>query len=330
MTTIGLLAAVGISQTPLFFRYRTVADIPSKLFLERRKIWVRLLRTEESTRRTIEETQTQGSAIRIKARHLSPWEVILPKAIWEVWLRFHPAAAVGVRLQDNPRETLTVQVAGLTSTTSDYDTAWLDSLAKHHPFMTLELLGRRLGSSSTEEQRNSRLYNGTTLSHHHTLVPQKRVIPGFERKSHRDNHDTLAQQIAVGRLYYRPQPQLFATDLGLHMVRWGHANPSNGGLYGDEKEETPSILSSSSSTSDSTRERRRAGVVDTTESVQDLQKDVKYMEQLVQAEYTAAREARGQWADPGVRSRRRDIVEEVEFQATATFWQKLWRRLRGG
>jgi hypothetical protein len=40
---IGLLAAYGISHSPLFFRYKTVADIPSHLFLRRRKIKCRLV-----------------------------------------------------------------------------------------------------------------------------------------------------------------------------------------------------------------------------------------------------------------------------------------------
>jgi hypothetical protein len=42
-TGIGLLAAYGISHSPLFFRYKTVADIPSHYFLRRRKIKCRLV-----------------------------------------------------------------------------------------------------------------------------------------------------------------------------------------------------------------------------------------------------------------------------------------------
>ena len=70
---------------------------------------------------------------------------------------------------------------------------------------------------------------------------------------------------------------------------------------------------------------------DTTESVRDLQADAADMQQLAAAEYEAARESRGQWADASIRHARPDVVQEVEFQTQAAWWQKLWRRLvRGG
>jgi hypothetical protein len=51
---IGLLAAYGITHSPLFFRFRTVADIPSHYFFRRRKIRCRLVAAanETSGRRT--------------------------------------------------------------------------------------------------------------------------------------------------------------------------------------------------------------------------------------------------------------------------------------
>jgi hypothetical protein len=70
-------------------------------------------------------------------------------------------------------------------------------------------------------------------------------------------------------------------------------------------------------------------VVDTSDSLKDLEKDTKYMQKLEQAEYLAAKESHGMWSDPQVRSDRKDIVEEIEFEAKATVLQKLWRWLRG-
>jgi hypothetical protein len=69
--------------------------------------------------------------------------------------------------------------------------------------------------------------------------------------------------------------------------------------------------------------------VDASENLVDLRADAQYLQDLAAAEYEAAAERRGLWADPTFRQERSDVVAEVEFQATASFWQKLWRRFRG-
>jgi hypothetical protein len=70
-------------------------------------------------------------------------------------------------------------------------------------------------------------------------------------------------------------------------------------------------------------------IVDSSDNVDDLKKDIKYMNQLDKAEYQAAKESEGMWADPFVRASRQDLVEEVTFQNEANWFQKIWRWLRG-
>ena len=302
--TIGALTVYGISQTPLFFRYRTVADIPSTLFRGRRKIKGRLLRSSTAT--------DANQPIRVHVRHLSPLERVLSKRLFDALLKWHPAAAVGVRPQDNKRDLLQVEIAGIRSTeyylssgssssSSAYDAPgeWLNRLAANHTVVTMQLLGRRVVWNPPNEQSASSLPEA-----------KKRQIPGLSTGN--SITDENANQIAVARLYYRPKPtQLFPTDLAYSMVRWGRADICANGLYG---------------THASSNER----LLDTTQDVKDVQADAKYMDELAKAEYQAAAETRGMWADSSIRQKRSDLLAEVDFQEKATLWQKLWRRLRGG
>lgn len=291
LTTIGLLTAYGISQTPLFFRYRTVADIPSTLFRARVTLRGRLMHCP---------TTAAGQPLRCRLRHLSPLESWLPKPTWQALLRFYPA----IRPADHARETLLVEVAGLQSTeyyqsVTDPPGAWWERLARDRTAVSVQLLGRRVIAQNHK--------NNTTTSDR----PTKRQIPGLSSPD--SLHDESAEHIAIARLYYRPKPtQLWATDLAHHMVRAGRANVASDGLYG----------TASSSHADRP--------LDTTDSVAALQADVTYVQRLAQAEYEAAAESRGQWADPAIRQAQPEVVAEGEFQSKASVWQKLWRHVRGG
>jgi hypothetical protein len=115
-------------------------------------------------------------------------------------------------------------------------------------------------------------------------------------------------QTAVCRLRYRPGKSFFRVDLGQSLVRYGRATISSAGMHVPDESVT---------------------VVDTSESLKDLEEDTKYMQKLEQAEYLAAKGSHGMFSDAQVRSDRKDIVEEIEFEAKATVIQKLWRWLRG-
>ncbi|OEU15534.1 hypothetical protein FRACYDRAFT_269406 [Fragilariopsis cylindrus CCMP1102] len=71
-------------------------------------------------------------------------------------------------------------------------------------------------------------------------------------------------------------------------------------------------------------------IVDTSKRIQDIRNDVKYLDRLTMVEFQAAQKKIGIWSLPEVRKMKKDIIDEVDFQAKATLLQKLWRMIRGG
>jgi hypothetical protein len=69
--------------------------------------------------------------------------------------------------------------------------------------------------------------------------------------------------------------------------------------------------------------------LDASERIQDLLKDVQYLDRLSKSEFEAANATIGMWSVPEVRASKREVVEEVEFQTKGNPFQKLWRWFRG-
>jgi len=386
---IGLLAAYGVSRSPLCFRYRTAADVPSQSFRNRKSLKCRLVRTKEQVPTTASSTfpspwtsiqqqqqqlqqqqpppHVEGVPIRCLARHLSPIERILPRS-WQDWfLRSHPSARARgfgtkqekrlLRLDECDDELLEIELAGI-RTPPDYFSyeeepgEWFRKLVnERRPVVTCQLLARRAevgsngGNGNDDDSNNiSAIARRATISGGRT---KKRKIPGLDdgnRNNSRDSerggnngndsaanataygpnrhHQLLRNQVAICKLYYRPNPfQLFSTDLAESMVMSGRAAVASddGGLYAHSLEDGTD------------KKKVKERIVDATPSVDALRDDAAYLTRLGQAEYRAAAEKRGMWSDLNVRETRRDVVEEAEFQANATVWQKLWRRVvKGG
>lgn len=114
------------------------------------------------------------------------------------------------------------------------------------------------------------------------------------------------EQTAVCHIRYRPGGDFFRKDLAESLVCHGRA----------------SIASSMFVTLENWT------MLDTSDRVEDLRKDTKYIKRLEEAEYKAATESVGMWADPLVRDSRQDLVEEITFQREANVLQKVWRWLR--
>lgn len=113
------------------------------------------------------------------------------------------------------------------------------------------------------------------------------------------------EQTAVARVSFRPGGHLFRRDMAESLVRHGRA----------------SILSGMFVSLDNWV------ILDTSDRVEDLKKDAKYMNRLEKAEYEAAKEEVGMWTDELVRDDRRDLVDEITFQTEASLFQKAWRWL---
>jgi hypothetical protein len=121
------------------------------------------------------------------------------------------------------------------------------------------------------------------------------------------NRPASEEQTAVCQIRYRAGGSIFRVDLAESLVRQGRVEISSGMFV------TPEDWT----------------VVDTSDRVEDLKKDIKYMSRLERAEYEAAKESVGMWADPMVRESRQDLVKEIEFEEEANIFQKVWRWFRG-
>jgi len=114
------------------------------------------------------------------------------------------------------------------------------------------------------------------------------------------------------------------------MVSRGRARPLNDGIYFDDDKEEEDVHIDDENSRNS-HAIKLGKVVDAATSVDMLRKDAKYLDRLVDAEYEAAKQSHGMWADPELREQNRDIVDEAEFRSSASFFQKMWRKyVRGG
>jgi hypothetical protein len=119
---------------------------------------------------------------------------------------------------------------------------------------------------------------------------------------------------AVCRITYRPSLfQFFPSDVAEDLIKGGNAGVSSS-LFTNSLEET-GIL--------------KTKALDTSHRIQDLRKDVQYLDRLAKSEFEAAKASMGMWSVPEVRASKQEVVEEVEFQTKANPFQKLWRWFRG-
>lgn len=303
-STIGLLTVYGLAHTPLFFRYRTVAELPSAYFTSRKCIQGRLIRAIPAT--------DADQPIICSIRMLSPAERFLSKSSFDWLMRSHPTASIlGKRADQIDRELIRVEVAGIRSppwyqSASEQPGEWLSRMADERTTVSCQLLARRV-PSRVANNATSGSTSGSTSGGKRTMGS---VLPELETQSSPQSGSS-ADQVAVCKLYYRPKSfQFFGTDMAESMVRFGRAVAASDGLYHSEPSEQR--------------------VIDTTTNVKDLRKDAAYAERLSSAEYEAAKGSYGMWSDASIRKSRSDVVEEVDFQTTAPFWKKAWRWCRGG
>jgi hypothetical protein len=367
LVSVTVLGAYGVSQTPLFFRYPTVAALPPATFQGRVRLWGRLMCVDVDSARAAAGVASSSSSsnsrsrdppaqpVRCYVRHVSPVEAFLPTSTWRWLLHIcHPSSvALGIRRpQENPRNMLHVEVAGLQQSVDAYSPstdssrsnninnsrrspqeenaagACLARLARENTAVTIQLLARRRVVTEGGGSEDDAPQGGQAASR--PAEKKKRPIPGLEQTvssfvAEEDSSSCLGEQIAIGHLSYRPKTwQWRATDVAYSMVRYGRASLlAEGDLWAS------SSSSSSSSSSCQQPPPKEERIVDASENLVDLRADAQYLQDLAAAEYEAAAERRGLWADPTFRQERSDVVAEVEFQATASFWQKLWRRFRG-
>ncbi|GKY99405.1 hypothetical protein MPSEU_000895200 [Mayamaea pseudoterrestris] len=306
--SIFLITAYGIAHSPVFFRYRTVAELPSKYFKRRKTLSCRVIKAEKDP---------ANRTIMLYMRHLSPLERLsFSKSWYERLVSLQPSSILHKVDDDDPSQLLKVALAGLQWPSYEWDDGWFDQLVQHKTPVTCQCLARDVSyAQSTRSAVSPRAVNSATLMRTGPVGRRnKRPIPDI------DGQPTTAygdDQIAVCKIHYRPMDskwkllRLFQmSDLAESMVQHGRAITKEDTLYGPTSEEHV--------------------MVDMSDSLKDLQRDAAYFEQLSNLEYQAARKYRGIWSDLSYRENREDVVDKIDFQAVSTIFNKLMRWLRGG
>mmetsp|Transcript_13318 Transcript_13318/g.31125 ORF Transcript_13318/g.31125 Transcript_13318/m.31125 type:complete len:352 (-) Transcript_13318:742-1797(-) len=330
--TIAMLTAYGISNTPLFFRYRSVAEIPKSLFVGRRRLYCRVIGVHRDATSTAANNSIDGP-IQITVRHLSPIGMLLPTSWFESLMRINPTSGGGFAPGSAPQSSggstgnrglLGLRVAGVSSPPVSRDShdplRFLEGLARNRTMVSCQLLGREIRKPLGESMTDRRSYAGD--------------IAGTSTSTGTGNHEEDSsvlegQQVALCKIRYRPHFfQLFPTDIAGALVRSGTASAA------------PDLLCHSPPAGVERRENAKndivtsaafqTEIVDASQRIQDMRNDVEYLDNLAMLEFEAAQKSAGMWSVPEVRQLRKDLVDEVDFQAKASLFQKIWRRIRGG
>ena len=74
-------------------------------------------------------------------------------------------------------------------------------------------------------------------------------------------------------------------------------------------------------------ENESTSISDGSVKLADIESDALYLDTLAKLEFEAVKESRGMWAMEEVRRGRSDLVEEVEFEANASIFHKIWRQV---
>lgn len=311
---VALLTVYGLSQTPLFFRYRTVADVPASSFITRRRLYGRIIAVD-----TVE-----NGDIQIQVRHLSPIGQILPKSWFDFLVKFSPQASrLGhvsstTKPEENARDLLKVKIAGIhpppISRLVYRPEQFLDRLAKERALVSCQLVARQVLETAPAVERSN--VEKRPMSQ---IMPELAVgnteTSTVEKRSSLIHAQDQNDEVAICRVTYRPKVfQLFATDIAESLIATGNASVST------------TILGREVTSFQSTA----TCIKDTSHRLQDLRDDVKYLDRLAKVEFEAASQSIGMWSVPEVRESKREVVEEVEFQTKASSIQKLWRWIRGG
>lgn len=300
--TVVLLGAVGMSRTPLFHRKKSVSEIPAEFFARRRTLHGRIIHVlkEENggnaASRSSSEADAPEKPVVCLIRHLSPVGRLLSKTAFDFSLSNSPAVRLGGRIEES-RDLLKVEIAGIQDP-SFYQSAggyeqpgeWLNRLAANRTPVACTLMARRVDKSL--ERRGSIGRNSN----------ERASTTGTDSF---DTDDQRLQSRAICQVKYRPRMfSIFRQDLASSLVASGRANVLSSGVHADD----PSMT-----------------IIDGDIDLKTLQADAKYLENLASSEFEAVKERRGMWSDQLVRQQHPELVEEADFEQTASRGKKIWR-----
>jgi hypothetical protein len=135
VSSIALLTAFGIANTPLFFRFRTVSEIPRHYFEGRKRLYGRIMSVKHHHHHNNHIKDRHGNGgnnyytvgpIQVQVRHLSPVGMLLPIPIYDFLLKIHPSynyrhnsfnttTTMDPKPKENDKDLLLIQLAGVQS-----------------------------------------------------------------------------------------------------------------------------------------------------------------------------------------------------------------------
>merc|ERR1712238_72042 len=325
--SIALFTAYGISNTPLFFRYRTVSEIPRSCIIGRQRLYCRIIgvhRGDTSASTNANKRITENS-IFINVRHLSPIGVVLPASWFKFLMKVNPSKIKhkNNKPEENSNELLKVQIAGILEppVSRDCTEHFLKLLAKNRTLVSCQLLGRKVPILNSEriEKKDEESTTHADSPNKRQLSSSSSNLSSINNNNHArinaqeiDDSNTLCRdqhQVALCRLKYRPHWQLFSTDVAETLIKAGNVNVAS------------NVLAHSST--------NNTKIVDASQRIQDIRNDIEYIDRLSKFEFKAAQKKKGMWSIPEVRKMKKDIIDEVDFQSNANLFQKIWRMIRG-
>lgn len=192
LTTISLLTVYGISQTPLFFRYRSVHEMPSRLFQHQKFIHGRIIDASDD--------------LTLQIRHLSPMERLLSRHMFQRWQKWSP------QRRDHG---LSFQLVGIDKPPLSQTNTIVSKLVQEETRVKIQLIGRKLLPDKGDE-----------LDGHSTSRSiAKRPNPEYQEVHEEDQF--VQHQSALAHIYYRPPrtgwQSIFRVNLAQELVRHGQA-----------------------------------------------------------------------------------------------------------
>lgn len=300
-STIALLTAYGLFKTPLFHRYKSVSEIPSTHFSNRKTIHGRIVHVVENKYSTNPEKGTEQPIVCL-IRHLSPVGRLLNKASFNYMVNVNPSSQVVDSKGDlrNAKDLLKVEIAGIKQPPFYYNQGqegvndWINTLASKHTRVSCTLVSRRI--------EKPKVQHDGSLDHKSISLSNDRQERGVKGSISVEQEET-----AIAKITYRPGASIFRTDLASSLLQHGRANAA-AGLH----VEMPSHKT-----------------IDGSTNLGDMEADVKYLERLALNEFEAVKAKKGMWQNEDIRESHQDLVEEADFEENATIFQKVWRRLKG-
>jgi hypothetical protein len=370
LSSVLLLGAYGVVNTPLFFRYKRISELPIRVFSKRHWLHGRIVGVINSSivQDTANTTTAAACPIVILFRHYSPIERLVGRPLFTNATTSAFGAvggggggggmSVASQISHNTRNLLRIELAGITGPPTTISTS--QSSRNKNSLLSPSLTAGTVFTPPTTATTTFPLLNeiiqqDLKVSLQLLAVVQRCVkTPSINNSSNNHNFNTLLLSPAavddesdkttvICHLHYPESNQWFTTtNVSLQLVRLGQAmlTPGSGSLV---RAGVPSPLSSSESSSSSSSSKRNVPnngsltniIINYNPTVQQLQKDTKFISQLEEAEYTSWKDKVGIWSNDKLRQQlRKEYVEEEErmnkswWMVVKKSWQKMMMMMR--